>query len=728
MAQDILSRSTRHFISISSEQTLLDALQLIQQQDADDTWYLVVMVPQGGFLLGKLGDLREVVKMRGQTALSAKLATLGAPLYPVWGLDHETPPDDVEKYAATSPASAAVLTWGGDAVIGVYLVGGQSVEGAAPARPPRSPVPPPEMVIRPPEETPEPAPPAPRDVTTPAPIRIDKDALRKQATERDKPETNLSIAGDVAGDVAIAGDDVFIDNRVTNITEVEDTFESGPAWLRRTAEWVQGNVVLSALGFLIFVLLPFAWFVFAELVPALSPSQMTGEWNVAVGGFVVVGDERVTAQEARAVSDTFYRRFGAELPELGEEIDVFVEVWGPQETGSIRGRTPEDRAESAEARARQIGASIIIYGTVERVDGVLRIVPEFFINSENFYEAAELSGSHAYGRPIRVQGQGADPLSANRELSRRVQSLSLLTQGLVAWYNTDYDEAYRLIRRANDDTLWLSDQGREIIWLYEGNTANKTRRPDAAETAYMEALAINDDYARAWVGLGSVYLERGINFSDPLNPDEALIQQALDTFDVALAAAEQPPTADIPVKVAFGRGRAYLSLWMGGQAEAETLAVGEFERVIDEYEKDQNPRLAELAGESYGYLALISVLIEDYPRAIDRYLQAAEISVDPSRKAVFHAQLATLYRQQGDQPKSDEQRELAADQYDLARRKTTRPQQIALLWAQEADLYVALDMRQEAARAVRQAIRALPDDAPERAEYEARLAELEEAS
>lgn len=123
-----------------------------------------------------------------------------------------------------------------------------------------------------------------------------------------------------------------------------------------------------------------------------------------------------------------------------------------------------------------------------------------------------------------------------------------------------YEQALTFFRLANRDELWqTSSTGREVVYLFVGNAAGRANLLQEAEEAYRNALDVEPQYARAYVGLGGVFYLRSLAgvTSDNFAPDQVMLKQALDNYDKGATARLQPPTADIATKVAFGRAQVH---------------------------------------------------------------------------------------------------------------------------------------------------------------------------
>ena len=92
-------------------------------------------------------------------------------------------------------------------------------------------------------------------------------------------------------------------------------------------------------------------------------------------------------------------QLGKDLAEI--RFPVVIHILGPEQgVRSIRGETPEQRAQTAEKIAGENGYFMVVNGTVDTTGPVWRIVPEFFVSPAalpNLYEVDEIAGQHDLG-------------------------------------------------------------------------------------------------------------------------------------------------------------------------------------------------------------------------------------------------------------------------------------------------------------------------------------------
>ncbi|NDJ55099.1 MAG: tetratricopeptide repeat protein, partial [Chloroflexi bacterium] len=415
------------------------------------------------------------------------------------------------------------------------------------------------------------------------------------------------MSGNVGADVNIAGDDIIGRDQISTeeftggdrvtatsagiaiaggagddtITITQGEEQTGPEFLQKIRTWVEQNALIAILGFIVITLIPTAVFYFEVIQPLVTPPDpMTGEWNVAVAVFTPQGDQPIRNRDAQLIAEVFAGRVENEFAERGENIDLTLQVRGPSEVGRVQGQTAVDRAANAADLAEQINANVVVYGVVELVDGEYQLRPEFYVRIDNSFETEELLGQHAFGSPVQLIGERdsiGPQLSTNQILSDRSEAFALITRGLSLYFTTAYDDAYSVFQEANRNDLWETTDGREVLYLFQGNAASRALLIDEAEEAYERALDIEPEYARGYAGLaGVVYLQaiEDLNIAVSL-VDMAGLEESIALYDQALAAEINPPSADVDTKAAFGLGQIYLVQALAGEPTAE-LAIEEF--------------------------------------------------------------------------------------------------------------------------------------------------------
>lgn len=379
------------------------------------------------------------------------------------------------------------------------------------------------------------------------------------------------------------------------------------------------------------------------------PEKMTGDFRVAVADFEVIGNsdqEHLGSELAEGV----YLKLNESLSEIDKDFTTVI--WSPEKVGKVKGETPEERAKSAEEITKKIGADILVYGVIDMSNSVWEITPEFYIASENFYEAEEITGQYQLGETFPLVGQEniARRIELSNKYKTRVQAISKITIGLAYFSLRDYENALETFQSAENIPEWNQSQGKEVLYLLAGNAAMKAKYFDTAINNLNKSLSIDSDYGRPLITLGSVYyLQALIPFeesTDPADIDLDLLQKAIESYTQALEAKNQPALSDITTKVDFGLGQCYLMQAYAGMDVSLELAVYHFQKVVDAYGNGENPRIREITAESHARLGLINNLSGYTEDAIKEYERAAELLFDnPERQNQYQERVQELSRE-----------------------------------------------------------------------------------
>ena len=383
------------------------------------------------------------------------------------------------------------------------------------------------------------------------------------------------------------------------------------------------------------------------LILAFGPSRlgpMRGDFNVAIAEFTeeTADGDTVPTTRSTDLSGQVASLIDDQLSELNATEFFGFEVRHPDDTGSVEGRTELDRAQAAEALAAEIGADVVVYGTLTE-EG---FAPKFHLRprGETLRDAEELAGQYDLGARILSSdvssGSITDNATLRMELTVRTQALVRFIVGL-SWYGgREYVQALMAFRQA-DLPQWRETDGKEILHLFQGNAAGNMGDLDAAQASYDEALRLNEEYARAYIGRATVEFLNAKGDCEPGNADEASLRSAVANFVRAVAASDQPAISNVAVKAAFGKGRVYVCLSQALIEDRWEDAETEFKVVVSEYEGG-NETILGLAIESYAGLGFVSLPFEGDPNpgpafceALAFYDTAASMSNDSNLVSSF---------------------------------------------------------------------------------------------
>ena len=403
------------------------------------------------------------------------------------------------------------------------------------------------------------------------------------------------------------------------------------------------------------------------------PTEMTGHFNVAVAKFdAPSGDAQLDLPRvAKRLDNQVYEYLDSVLADLGTQTDVQIQVRPPDQTGPIGGGDVEARAGRAYELATAINADLVLYGTLTGTSNSTQFEPEFVLVDRGALaqanELAHMSGHYRLGSQLEYAG--SPPLreqDVGRDLRTRTAAFAELALGLTHFQVGRYADASQHFEKALTDGSegaggWPEEDGKEFLYLFLGSTAGLMGDLDVAETNFVEALRLNDEFARGHVGLASVAFARSRCGDTTRRPDATLLDTADGHLRAAEGAAFRPPESDIEPKVAFARARILvcrqLQLPPPTQADVDS-GWQEVERlygiVLDAYQLSDgthNARLHDVAAQAHMGLGLVVVArdgVDGYETAIARFGEALDAGVAPEVTAAANAWLGWLYSEVGE--------------------------------------------------------------------------------
>jgi tetratricopeptide (TPR) repeat protein len=483
-----------------------------------------------------------------------------------------------------------------------------------------------------------------------------------------------------------------------------------PAWwsLRRgwgtTRRWIALTVAI--LGFIATVL--GLYDAYERRVKGQPPTRMTGHVNVVVAEFGLAGGDQDQTRLAIAKDlawETANQLRRQLQPEADQDLRIEVRGPGDPDIGPIRGATQLERQDHAEKLSGAINAHVVVYGELGVGPLGTSLRPEFYLSSDLVLRGAEelidaQAGEHRLGAAIQRPGDVAENQlvygDLHTELAARVKVLADVAAGLVFLNNSDRAaEAAPFFQAAETVKGWDDDEGKEVLYLLLGNAKLRwfsqtiqlaPTRPgvarqmlhDAADH-YRQALRLDPQYARAQLGLAEATFLRAQGSCQPGRTDRAGLERAARLFATAGRSANQPHTADVGTKVAFGLGRTYVCLTSAG-VNRQSQARQELSAVLRDYSPapgNHNPRVQLLAAEAHGQLGALDYVLgtttrsrQRYQAAAASYQQALELSAGrPDRQWKFYDVLAAVYQRLGDTTQAKQ----AARNADAARQAADLP-------------------------------------------------------
>jgi tetratricopeptide (TPR) repeat protein len=280
---------------------------------------------------------------------------------------------------------------------------------------------------------------------------------------------------------------------------------------------------------------------------------------------------------------------------------LLPELRPPDEVGRVEGETSEERSAEAGLLAEKHNATLLIYGVITQDEQGYRVAPAFYVNNSGWDYGGEVAGPQRLGQPIPVDlsGDVASQFNQNSLLEARVRALRNLVEGLAFYYNQKYELAAGYFQQATDEAGWRDEEGKEVVYTLLGAAYLRSFLPHRQEFAALErsrrafntAVSINPEYARGYLGLGSAALQQAGELF-PLSPEQAapLVWEGKDWFLTAQDATDQPGTAFVDTKIAYGLGLAHmLGAELGIQGFSTAEAQPFFEQVLSDYDTFEQP-------------------------------------------------------------------------------------------------------------------------------------------
>jgi tetratricopeptide (TPR) repeat protein len=311
-----------------------------------------------------------------------------------------------------------------------------------------------------------------------------------------------------------------------------------------------------------------AWIAFR---PPQGPATMSGLFNVAVADFGML-DSRgqvSSSQTGDLLSRRLYEGLQIEFNSLPKDIqqNFQPQVWQDSmdqaqkgvKIGMIPGSTPDDQEKAACALAERIHARIVIYGNLPASAATTDFIPQVAVcnNSQLRIDADEIVGGHPVGAgvPARLLAQLSDPnveTSVNIKLNAWSNTFSAFTIGVMYDLQGRSDLALSVFQQAQNEVKSDTGKDNEVIWFFIGREYLLLNQDDQAEKAFLLSIAANAHYARAHLGLGTVYEDHAQALAPVQRATTPDLGKAVAQYQQALQEASSSPGALVGVKASLG--------------------------------------------------------------------------------------------------------------------------------------------------------------------------------
>jgi tetratricopeptide (TPR) repeat protein len=340
--------------------------------------------------------------------------------------------------------------------------------------------------------------------------------------------------------------------------------------------------------------------------------------------------------------------------ELKKEDSNLV-VWPNEGNLFTRTNVPLVKPDTAEKTAADINADLLLYGYIDTRANPPQLALNFWIAPQDKYKFEDIQGSTQIGNPIRVVNLNDPGISVQGELERQSISAAFIAMGLAQEQLGQTEDALAVFlkaeRAAPQSEIVQFFVGREYLFWAEFQPDQQAALWQKAEDSYLKAIEFNDQYAKAYLGLGSVYIKRSAELLDTakasnltIDPQSLqLAEQAILSYQKALElkpGPEQIGNVDKDLaRLALGnayRQKGAILLYQGNtdlalsafDAAIESLGLAQtaFEASIPEHESYRRylAQTYEYLGTVYQWQGSAFEIKQDYEQALPAYQKAMD--------------------------------------------------------------------------------------------------------
>lgn len=317
-------------------------------------------------------------------------------------------------------------------------------------------------------------------------------------------------------------------------------------------------------------------------VPPTPISPMTGDFNIVVAQFAEIPDNANPLVEP-VISQKIFHTLDSEYSGQIFGLEIQVRNYNTN---------PVTSYQDAENLAQTLNAQLVIYGTVTHFsDQTYDIEPFFFVANSLAADVNEVTGSHKLGPTISAISASQLGTILNEVLPVRIAVLVEFSKSL-AYIQSDRlnlanDSVNNAIRTASTDANFRNNQ---ILFLFASHIARLQHDFERARTNVEEALTLDPNYGRAYIGRGNISYDLGqqaFQAGDYIAAQEYLAS-AITDYERAKGLPDQPPGDFIVEKADTGVAQVYtIEFLISNQEDYAQTALSHFEAIIESY--DQNP-------------------------------------------------------------------------------------------------------------------------------------------
>ena len=333
--------------------------------------------------------------------------------------------------------------------------------------------------------------------------------------------------------------------------------EADQAGRLKRARWIQIGLVLVVIAIILGINGVFA--------PHVMPN---GIFNVAVAEF----------GEMDASGAIHSSKTGKQLSEfavnyLRDELkkeDANLVIWPTDSNIFTRTRVPLVQPDTAEKVASDLNADLLLYGYIDTRTNPPRLILNFWIAPQDKYKFEDIQGNTQISTPIRVVNLNDPGISVQGELKSQSIAVAYIAMGLAQEQLGQTQDALNAFLKAEaaapNSEIVQYFIGREYLYLAELQPDQQEAIWKQSEDSFQKSISFNDQYAKAYLGLGSVnikqsseLLNNAIAAKRPVDPQAMqLADQGIATYQKVLAMQPGPGLADADQTLAqLALGNAY---------------------------------------------------------------------------------------------------------------------------------------------------------------------------
>jgi len=272
---------------------------------------------------------------------------------------------------------------------------------------------------------------------------------------------------------------------------------------------------IAAISVLVLIVAGVVWVIAPALRP---PGTMDGIFNVAIAEFAEIGEAGKvanTSSDGQLLSQWTYEQLQADFDQNAPELKA--RLWrdsaGLQREKNVRlGVVADDPSAGSEAPAtlaRRVRADVVVYGVITpRPNGFAELQIKLYVAQPLDRDFGAMTGRYALGTPLLFKRD--DPGAEVQEtLKRQARGMGQVMLAVAYSRGNQSQETIDALEKAQE-SLGDSDViayllGQEYLFFAQRESADREQNIELAGQAFVKSISLNPTYARASIGLGSVF-------------------------------------------------------------------------------------------------------------------------------------------------------------------------------------------------------------------------------